>query len=292
MARKTYTSEVEAYIDAELAAATDERSRVTSTASVGESASSTILDELRFRVGRELQLARGTVLLVLLPLLVIVARAGLGALPQFGVATDGWLSWAVQGIIITAAVWAGLVTIWHARNSWRRARGLAPARLPFRRNPEQYFPPLEDILIKLGVAVATLAAMLWLAWSGGEPLWLLLVLTVLPAAFFIAASGFTSTLSGLGAVGAVDGAGPRPLPGSSSASVQLDDRIVRLQQIRDWLRDDKLKAMIDDVIGKQVAKSERRQVAYSVTVGALSLLAGWLLSAISPVSALTQLLPR
>ena len=34
MARKTYTSAVEAYIDAELAAATDERSRVSSTASV------------------------------------------------------------------------------------------------------------------------------------------------------------------------------------------------------------------------------------------------------------------
>jgi len=46
------------------------------------------------------------------------------------------------------------------------------------------------------------------------------------------------------------------------------------------------------VIGKQVAKSERRQVTYSVAVGALSLLAGWLLSAISPISALAQLLPR
>ena len=170
MARKTYTSAVEAYIDAELAAAADERSRARSTDSVGESASWTILNEMRFRVGRELQLARGTVLLVLLPLLVIAARAGLGALPQFGVSTDGWLSWAVQGITIAAAVWAGLVTLWHARNSWRRARGQALATLPFRRNPEQYFPPLEDIVIRLGVAVATLAAVVWLAWSGGEPL--------------------------------------------------------------------------------------------------------------------------
>jgi hypothetical protein len=292
MARKTYTSAVEAYIDAELAAATDERSRTSSTASVSESASLTILNTMRFGVGRELQLARGTVLLAFLPALVIAARAGLGALPQFGVATDGWLSGAVPGITIAAAVWAGLVTLWQARNSWRRALGRAPATLPFRRNPEQEFPPLEDIVIKLGVAVAALAALVWLALSDGEPLWLLLALIALPPVFFIAAIGFTSALSGLGAVGGVDVADLRPLPGSSSASTQLDDRIVRLQQIRDWLKDDKLKAMIDDVIGKQVAKSERRQVVYSVAVGVLSLMAGWLLSAISPVSALAQLLPR
>jgi hypothetical protein len=54
----------------------------------------------------------------------------------------------------------------------------------------------------------------------------------------------------------------------------------------------KLKSMIDDAIGKQVARSERRQVAYSVIIGVLSLAAGWLLSAISPLSALAQLLPR
>lgn len=292
MARKTNTSAVEAYIDAALEAATDERSHARSTASVSESASSSILYELRFRVGRELQLSRGTVLLALLPALLIAARAGLGALPQVGTPIDGWLSLAVPGFTLAAAVWAGLVILWQARNAWRRALGRAPATLRFSRDPEQYFPQLEDILIKLGVAVTTLAAVVWLAWSGGEPLWLLLVLTALPLVFFFAAIGFTSALSGLGAVGALDGAGPRPLPGSSSASVQLDDRIVRLQQIRDWLKDDKLKAMIDDVIGKQVAKSERRQVVYSVAVGVLSLMAGWLLSAISPVSALAQLLPR
>jgi hypothetical protein len=84
--------------------------------------------------------------------------------------------------------------------------------------------------------------------------------------------------------------GSRPV--SPAELAQLDGRIAQLQQIRVWLKDDKLKAMIDDVIGKQVAKSERRQVGYSVAIGALSLLAGWLLSAISPISALAQLLPR
>jgi hypothetical protein len=52
--------------------------------------------------------------------------------------------------------------------------------------------------------------------------------------------------------------------------------------MRDWLRDDTLRAMVDDVIGRQVRASERRQVAYSAVVGVVSLIAGWLLSGVSP----------
>ena len=252
----------------------------------------TILDDMRFRVGRELQLARGTVLLAFLPALVIVPRAGLGALPQFGVATDGWLPGAVQGITIAAAVWAGLVTLWQARNAWRRAR--------VERQPRCGFVAIQSRNFLRWKTSSSNWESRWrrsLRWCGSpclaaSPSGSSSSLTALPPVFFVAASGFISTLSGLGAVGALKGAGAQPLFGSSSAGAQLDDRIVRLQQIRDWLKDDKLKAMIDDVIGQQVAKSERRQVAYSVTVGALSLLAGWLLSTISPVSALAQLLPR
>jgi hypothetical protein len=237
-------------------------------------------------------------LLALLPILVIAARAGLGALPQIGIPTDGWLPWAVQGITIAAAVWAVLVTLWQARNSWRRARGLPLVTLRFRRGQtaverQQYedYPSFADIVIKLGVAAATLPALLWLALSGGDPLWLLVVL---PLVLLLVAALLLSLLDGLigglGAVGSVDR--PSLGPPSSSQILQLDDRIAQLQQIRLWLKDEKLKSMIDDAIGKQVARSERRQVAYSVTVGVLSLAAGWLLSAISPVSALAQLLPR
>jgi hypothetical protein len=93
MARKTYTSEVEAYIDAELAAANDDRSRAGSSGrqQVSESVSLTIEATLRAVFAREIRFYRGTALLALLPVLVIVARAGLAALPQFGVPTDGWL---------------------------------------------------------------------------------------------------------------------------------------------------------------------------------------------------------
>jgi hypothetical protein len=154
-------------------------------------------------------------------------------------------------------------------------------------------PNLEEMAIKLGVALAALPALLWLALSGSsDPLWLLGVLVALPPLFLFGSLALLSSLSGLGAAGGVNASAIEPLPISSPQVAQLDDRIAQLQQIRVWLKDDKLKSMIDDVIGKQVAKSERRQVAYSVVVGVLSLLAGWLLSAISPISTLAQLLPR
>jgi hypothetical protein len=236
-------------------------------------------------------------LLALLPILVTAARAGLGALPQLGISADGWLPWVVKGITIAAAVWAGLATLWQVRNTWRRARGFPLVTLRFRRSQsvverQRYedYPSFSDVFIKLSVAVATLPALLWLALSGGDPLWLLVVL---PLALLLVAALLLSLLNGLigglGAVGSVD----RPTFGPSSSQIlQLDDRIAQLQQIRLWLKDEKLKSMIDDAIGKQVARSERRQVIYSVTVGVLSLAAGWLLSAISPISALAQLLPR
>jgi hypothetical protein len=114
------------------------------------------------------------------------------------------------------------------------------------------------------------------------------ILALVPSAEI--SSLLNGLIGGLGAVGSVDRPILEQLP--SSQILQLDDRIAQLQQIRVWLKDEKLKSMIDDAIGKQVARSERRQVVYSVTVGVLSLAAGWLLSAISPVSALAQLLPR
>jgi hypothetical protein len=53
--------------------------------------------------------------------------------------------------------------------------------------------------------------------------------------------------------------------------------------MRDWLRDDTLRVMVSDVVGQQVRASERRQIAYSAVVGVVSLIAGWLLSAISSI---------
>jgi hypothetical protein len=302
MARKTSTSAVEAYIDAALATATDERARarVSGRQAVGENVSGAIVATLRQLLARGIRLYWATALLALLPVLVIVAHTGLSALPQLGIAIDGWLPLAAGGIPVAAVVWAALATLWQARNSWRRAHGQALLMMRIRRDQGaneraryEDLPAFGVVVTKLGVALASLPALLWLALSSSsDPLWLLGALVALPPLFLIASLAIRAYLNQLATVGAVRGAYPSPLPTSSPETAQLDNRIAQLQQIRVWLKDDKLKSMIDDVIGKQVAKSERRQVVYSVAVGVLSLLAGWLLSAISPVAALAQLLPR
>jgi hypothetical protein len=305
MARKTYTSAVEAYLDAELEAAEAAAWRAAGTsgrASVGESVSLSVTNSIRAAVARQIRIHRGTALLALLPALVVAAHAGLNALPQLGIAPDGWLPWAVQGVTIAALTWAGLATLWHARNTWRRARGRPLVTLRFRRDQNtaerqryQEYPSSTDVAIKLGVALAALCALLWLALAGDDQSWLSGALLALPPVVLLLAVGASIVLSGLGAVASAQSAQiDRPFRRSPppSGDTVLDERITRLQQMRDWLKDETLRTMIDDVIGRQVAKSERRQISYSVVVGILSLLAGWLLSAISPLSALAPLLSR
>jgi hypothetical protein len=60
---------------------------------------------------------------------------------------------------------------------------------------------------------------------------------------------------------------------------QLDERIGRLTQVRDWVADDaELAHLIDATIGQQVRASERRQARLSVVLTIVSLIAGWLIS--------------
>ncbi len=80
-----------------------------------------------------------------------------------------------------------------------------------------------------------------------------------------------------------------PVPTAASLD-ELDERIHRLQTLREWLKDDNLRGMIDDVINKHVQAAERRQVYFSAGIGVASLIAGWLLSAISPAGVLLGLL--
>lgn len=74
-----------------------------------------------------------------------------------------------------------------------------------------------------------------------------------------------------------------PIPKQASLD-ELDTRIMRLQQLREWLKDDNLRGMIDDVINKHVRTAERRQAFFSAGIGVASLVVGWLLSALSPAS--------
>lgn len=60
----------------------------------------------------------------------------------------------------------------------------------------------------------------------------------------------------------------------------LGVQIQRLNQIRSWVSEDpSFSYLVDNIIGKQVKASERRQQIYSVVFGVASLVAGWLLSA-------------
>jgi hypothetical protein len=305
MTRKTYTSAVKAYLDAELEAAEEAAWRAAGTSSrapVSEGVSLSVAGSIRVAVERQIRIHYGTALLALLPALVIAAHAGLNSLSQLGIAPDGWLPWAVQGVTIAALTWAGLATLWQAWNTWRRARGRPLVTLRFRRDQntaerQQYqeYPSSTDVAIKLGVALVALCALLWLALAGGDQSWLSGALLALPPVVLLLAVGVSIVLSGLGTVTSAQSAQiarlPRRPPPPSGDTV-LDERITRLQQMRDWLKDETLRTMMDDVIGRQVAKSERRQISYSVVVGVLSLLAGWLLSAVSPLAALAPLLSR
>lgn len=78
-----------------------------------------------------------------------------------------------------------------------------------------------------------------------------------------------------------------PLPDQHTTLVNLDQRIGRLIQVRDWIQEDgDIARLIDTVIGKQVQSSERRQARLSVALNVIFLLAGWVLSLIAAPTAI------
>jgi hypothetical protein len=93
MARKTYASDVEAYIDAELAAANDDRSRADSGGrqQVSASAYRSILATWGSVFPHEFRFYRGSALLALLPALVIGGARWSGRAPRAG-DRDRWVA--------------------------------------------------------------------------------------------------------------------------------------------------------------------------------------------------------
>jgi hypothetical protein len=86
-----------------------------------------------------------------------------------------------------------------------------------------------------------------------------------------------------------------PVAGGPPADMQaLSRQIDRLQQLRAWMTDDPaFGRLVDSVVGRQVTAAERRQKAYAlgltVASSGVSLIAGWLLSALNPGTALAHL---
>jgi hypothetical protein len=77
-------------------------------------------------------------------------------------------------------------------------------------------------------------------------------------------------------------AAPAALPTTAIAG-----QITRLEQLREWMGEDKAFAqLVDSMIGRQVQAAEGRQrnrsIVIAVVTSVLSLVAGWLLTAISP----------
>jgi hypothetical protein len=82
-------------------------------------------------------------------------------------------------------------------------------------------------------------------------------------------------------------------PEEDATLTNLQTRVQRLNQVQSFFRDDpELMHLVDSAIAKRTQAASRRQTLIAVGVALASLVAGWLLSAVSPVSAVTQLFGR
>lgn len=273
-ARKRYSTEVAAYLDQQIAAAQAGQAGPPVSEQVGFTVAASVWRAFRRRI------LLAPVVVALLPLAAIGLGVLVRALGQPGLATAP----ALAALLVLA-----VFLPWRAWQVFRRARGLPPALSPFSRlrwrstrsrMGEWYdLPSVSRLAEPLLVGFAAVPALLVLIHTDTAPAILIGGLVALPIVLSAVWEALAATISGLGAVG---GVAASTIAGQSSLA-HLDERLTRLTQMRDWLRDDTLRAMVDDVIGRQVRASERRQVAYSAVVGVVSLIAGWLLSGISPI---------
>jgi hypothetical protein len=292
-ARTRYSTEVAAYLDREIATAKAraeqaehaDKSQSYVSEQVGASVVQTLVQALRIRVRRGLV----SVVVPLLPLAAVGLGALLRALGQLGLASAP----AIAALLILA-----FFLPWRAWQVFRRARGRPPTPFPLSglirrrstRRRSMYvddLPTLSSLAAPLLGGLAAVPALLVLTRAPAAPGLLVWGLVSLPLAVTALWVALDTTIAGLGAVGGVNIPSTVAVPAQQASLAHLDERLIRLTQMRDWLRDDSLRVMVDEAIGQQVQASERRQVAYSAVVGVVSLVAGWLLSAISPISVAT-----
>lgn len=105
-----------------------------------------------------------------------------------------------------------------------------------------------------------------------------------------------------GAYGGLPSAAPAPAPAPYAPAAapppgviagNLSTQIRRLEELRRWVREDPtFGQLVDNMIGRQVQAAEKRQRIYTAVFSVISLVVGWLLPALVPVTNLTTLLPR
>lgn len=303
---QAYSSSLSYYLDVAIAHAEQQRregTRATQTV-VTSSVSGTVLYTVWAVLGRSLRRNAPTLLVASLPLLALVLGTLLDALGQ-----------SSQSHLPALVMLLGLALFlpWQTWQTVRQARELPPYRLRrlFRwrtvsgRYDNWYdLPTMGEMVGAFVVGLLDVPAVLIQAFPSAPsfaanlPSFIFPVLIAMPVLAIVlmaVARGFLAVYFAPSAVKAVDEQGEgmlQSVPLASLPLASLDERITRLTQMREWLQDDTLRTMVDDVIGQQVRAAARRQVAYSFIVGVISLVAGWLLSAISPVATLANLLHR
>lgn len=298
---QAYSSSLSYYLDVAIAHAEQQRREGTPATPmvVTSSVSGTVLYTVWAVLSRSLRRNAPTLLVASLPLLALGLGTLLDALGQ-----------SSQSHLPALVILLGLALFlpWQTWQTVRQARGLPPYRLRrlFRwrtvsgRYDDWYdLPTMGEMVGAFVVGLLDVPAVLIQAFPSAPsfaanlPSFIFPVLIAMPVLAIVlmaVARGFLAVYFAPSAVKAVDEQGEGMLQSVPLAS--LDERITRLTQMREWLQDDTLRTMVDDVIGQQVRAAARRQVAYSFIVGVISLVAGWLLSAISPVATLANLLHR
>lgn len=303
---QAYSSSLSYYLDVAIAHAEQQRregTRATQTV-VTSSVSGTVLYTVWAVLSRSLRRNAPTLLVASLPLLALVLGTLLDALGQ-----------SSQSHLPALVMLLGLALFlpWQTWQTVRQARELPPYRLRrlFRwrtvsgRYDNWYdLPTMGEMVGAFVVGLLDVPGVLIQAFPSAPsfaanlPSFIFPVLIAMPVLAIVlmaVARGFLAVYFAPSAVKAVDEQGEgmlQSVPLASLPLASLDERITRLTQMREWLQDDTLRTMVDDVIGQQVRAAARRQVAYSFIVGVISLVAGWLLSAISPVATLANLLHR
>jgi hypothetical protein len=82
----------------------------------------------------------------------------------------------------------------------------------------------------------------------------------------------------------------RRIDPTSLAKVELAQRrIQQLQRVQSWMKQDpELMGVLDTFIGKQVKVVRRRQALVTLILSIVSLIVGWLLSALGPATVLVH----
>ncbi|HEX6540268.1 MAG TPA: hypothetical protein VF040_00820 [Ktedonobacterales bacterium] len=303
---QAYSSSLSYYLDVAIAHAEQQRREGTPATPmvVTSSVSGTVLYTVWAVLSRSLRRNAPTLLVASLPLLALVLGTLLDALGQ-----------SSQSHLPALVMLLGLALFlpWQTWQTVRQARELPPYRLRrlFRwrtvsgRYDNWYdLPTMGEMVGAFVVGLLDVPGVLIQAFPSAPsfaanlPSFIFPVLIAMPVLAIVlmaVARGFLAVYFAPSAVKAVDEQGEgmlQSVPLASLPLASLDERITRLTQMREWLQDDTLRTMVDDVIGQQVRAAARRQVAYSFIVGVISLVAGWLLSAISPVATLANLLHR